>query len=199
LWAAVACAFPVTLELLSLDGPYVNGVPTYPYTLQIDVNSPFWGMCGDFYHGGAPGDMWQANLTNLGTGDLTYMRFASSGLVAYQEAAWIFMQTPITPQLQWTDMNYAVWHIFNPTVAIDQDAQSWIILAQKNIGGVDFSQVVIATPVYVNAPPIGDQEYLWFASNPNPPLSPVPEPGSLILVTTGVNGMGWLLHRKTRG
>jgi hypothetical protein len=92
----IAFASPVTISLVSFDGPYVSGIPTYPYTLQYTGSAPFWGMCDDYYHDGAPGDIWQANLTNLGSGNLTYLRFASAGLPAYQEAAWILLQTEVT-------------------------------------------------------------------------------------------------------
>jgi hypothetical protein len=53
-------------------------------------------MCDDYYHDGAPGDVWQANLTNLGTANLATARFTSSGLVSYHEAGWILLQTTIT-------------------------------------------------------------------------------------------------------
>ena len=192
LWAACAAASPVTLHLLSFDGPWVNGIPTYPYTLLIDGGEPFQGACDDYYHDGAPGDRWQANLTNLGTGDLTYLRFASSGLEAYQEAAWILLQTMVTAPTDWPDMNYAIWAIFNPTVPINAAAQSWIdqaeIAAQKKFRGVDFNLVMIATPVDIDAPPTGDQEFIYIT----------PEPASLVLLASGLMGIAGMLRRKSK-
>jgi hypothetical protein len=176
----------------------VNGIPTYPYTLVAAGSVPFWAMCDDYYHDGTPGDIWLANLTNLGTGNLTYVRFASSGLVDYQEAGWILLQTPTTPTPQWPDMNYAVWHIFNPTVPIDTLAQQWIYAAQQEaqlgFPGVDFYLVEIGTPVDIDAPPTGDQEFLWILSGGSNPTTP--EPGSLILLGTGALALFGVLHRK---
>ena len=180
------------MELFSFDGPFVNGIPTYPYTLAFKASESFLGLCDDYYHDGAPGDTWRANLTNLGTGNLTYVRFASSGLIAYREAAWILLETQVTSDPQWPDMNFAIWHIFNPTVPIDQQAQDWIDLAvqeaQLGFPGVDFSLVMIATPVDINAPPTGDQEMMWIT----------PEPGSLTLLASGALGIAGVLRRKLK-
>jgi hypothetical protein len=188
-WALGACASPVTLHLLSFDGPVVNGIPTYPYTLQIDGESPFFGMCNDYYHDGTPGDKWHANLTNLGSGDLSTVRFASSGLLAYQEAAWILLQTGMNAPTEWPDLNYAVWAIFNPSLPIGPSAQSWIDSAQaearKKFPSANFSLVEIATPVDINAPETGDQEFMYIT----------PEPGSLILLGSGALGIAGVLRK----
>jgi len=191
----IAFASPVTISLISFDGPFVNGIPTYPYTLQIAGGVPFFGMCDDYYHDGAPGDIWQANITNLGTGNLTYARFASAGLAAYQEAGWILIQTTSTPSSQWPDMNFAVWNIFNPTVPITSQAQNWIDLAILNHSSIAYNQVYIATPVQINAPPSGDQEFLFHWTYPFPPV-PTPEPGSIALLTTGALAAFATLRRR---
>ena len=52
-------------------------------------------MCDDWAHGGYPGHTWQANYTNLGTHDLSQVRFnqMSTALLAYDEAGWLLLQT----------------------------------------------------------------------------------------------------------
>jgi PEP-CTERM motif len=193
--AASAYGNPVTIALISFDGPFVNGIPTYPYTLALEPAIFFWGMCDDYYHDGAPGDHWLANLTNLENDSLTNVRFASAGLDAYQEAAWILIETYVTDPSQWPDMNFAVWHIFNPTVPITAQAQYWIDQAVLYHSYLDYSEVYIATPVNIDAPPSGDQEFL-FLRNGGGRIPPTPEPGALALLATGAFGTFAAARRK---
>ena len=87
-------------------------------------------MCDDYVHGGLPGDIWEANITNLGSDNLTLTRFGFEGselsLTLYREAAWILLQTPRTPPSQYADMNYAVWHIFDHNAPLDPGAEFWL-------------------------------------------------------------------------
>ena len=54
-------------------------------------------MCDDWVHGGAPGDTWQANYTNLGTGNLSLLRFNQlpGALTLYDEVGWLLLQTEV--------------------------------------------------------------------------------------------------------
>jgi hypothetical protein len=161
----------------------------YPYAITVNGN-PVAVMCDDWVHGGAPGDVWQANFTNLGTGNLAQLRFNQmpSALTLYDEAGWLLLQTGVTSQVQWTDINFAVWHIFDSSVSLNPNAQNWLNLAQQEalIGfpGVDFYAVGIYTPVNQYDPnPETPQEFLTI----------VPEPGTLLLLGSGLAG---LLARK---
>ena len=127
--------------LVSYNGHFVNGIPAFPYQIQFAPAFPLQGMCDDYYHDGAPGDSWRAYLNQLSNPQLSYMRFGNQGVVPYEEAAWLLQQTYLTPSYQWPDMNFAVWHIFNSTVPINANSQSWINLAAANYQGGDYSDV----------------------------------------------------------
>ena len=185
---------PVSVTLLSFSGgAWQNG---YPYTLGISgITGPIDAMCDDYTHGGSIGESWQANITNLGSNNLTLTRFgheeAALGLAFYREAGWILLQTVVTPSSAYQDMNIAVWHIFDSAVPLTPGAQGWLdaAMAEAALGypGVPFNDVSIITPVDQYDPNLNHpQEFLTI----DPRLqSSTPEPGTLLLLGTGLVGL----------
>jgi hypothetical protein len=135
--------------------------------------------------------VWQVNLTSLGRGDLSHLRFASGGLEADEEAAWVLLQTRNTLTPEWADMDFAMWHTLNPDVPITSPAAAWLNLAQRqeqlDFPVTDFSEVMIATPVDIDAPATCDQEFPFL----------IPEPASLILFVTGATGTAKTVRRQS--
>ncbi len=134
-------------------------------------------------------------LRTWGSNNLTLTRFGHEetalGLAFYREAGWILLQTPITPSGQYTDMNIAVWHIFDSAVPLSSGALIWLEKAQAEAAlgfpGVPFDRVFIITPVDQYDPNLNDpQEFLTI----DPRLqSSTPEPGTLLLLGTGLVGL----------
>jgi len=175
-----AFADPVEMRFAGVGGQNQNGEYTYPYFLTIENGPQFPAICDDFYHESNVGDTWQANLTQLSSGDLSKTRFGI--LVQYQEAGYLLMQMRDDDQPEWGNINFAVWKIFNPSVDMGSThpgtlgPQYWYNLAQTaDLSKVDFSTVMIATPLDAQGAS-GDQEFLFLT----------PEPGTLILIGSGV-------------
>ncbi len=190
--AGTACAQQVTVDFVGFSGSgWQSG---YPYYATINGGSQIDVMCDDYVHGGTPGDKWQANLTNLGYGDLSLTRFNQlpNALTLYEEAGWLLLETQVEQQNQWQDMNGAVWYIFDSNAPLDQGAAYWLNAAEQEaqggFKGVNFYRVEIITPTNQHDPdPNGPQELLTIVSGTTP------EPGTFILLGTGLVA---LLGRK---
>jgi hypothetical protein len=201
------CAFadPVEFKFIAWNqGQWQLG---YPYLIEAQGTSgpTFLAvMCDDYMHGGGPGDIWDANITQLGAGNIMETRFnrivagpgALSPLTLYQEAGWILLETQVTPSSEWQSMNYAVWHIFDPNAPLVGDAQMWLDLAngqaRMHFPGVDFDKVYVITPVNQYDPdPNGPQEFLALGDDHSLLVNQhgggtVPEPGTLLMGGTGL-------------
>jgi PEP-CTERM motif len=192
LLAIASCAYagPVTVNFVAFHkGLWQLG---YPYSATINGGPVISVMCDDWEHGGLPGQTWQANVTNLGTGDLSLVRFNQfpNALTLYDEVGWLLLQTQVTSPGQWTDINSAAWFIFDTNTPLNPNAQVWLDAAQNEaaIGfpGIDFGRVLIYTPV---------NQYDTDINGPQELLGLVPEPGTFVLLGTGLAG---LLGRKLR-
>lgn len=190
--AGSAYAGPASLIFVGFSpGGWQTG---YPYFGTIDGGPVIDVMCDDWEHGGFPGQTWQANFTNLGTGNLSALRFNQlpQRLILYDEAGWLLLQAQVESQAQRTDINYAVWHIFDSNAPLLGNAPFWLASAQQEASlgflGVDFYRVGIYTPVNQYDPdPNGPQELLTI----------VPEPGTLAMFGWGLIGLAGILRHKS--
>jgi hypothetical protein len=198
---AYAFAGPTEFTFIGWDGgDWQNG---YPYYIQENGGSPtiLDAMCDDYVHGGEPGQQWSANITDLGSENLTLTRFNNIGgsnalypLMLYNEAGWLLLQTEDYPNSNWMEMNYAVWNIFDPAAPCNSTCQGWLQAAQNEakIGfpGVNFDDVYIVTPVNQHdKDPNSMQEFMYIGEGGgagNSPSQTTPEPGTLVLMGTGV-------------
>ena len=187
-------------------GDWTNGYPYYIEPLSAPTGSILAMMCDDYAHSGQPGDVWDANLTNLGSKNISDTRFnrisgpfAMYPLQIYDEAGWILLQTQSQQNTEWKSMNYAVWHLFDVNAPLFGDAQTWIdaatMAAHEGFPDTDFNKVYIVTPVNQYDPdPNGMQEFMYIGQDPsgaqqNQQGGTTPEPGTILMVGTGAAAM----------
>jgi len=199
--AVYAYAGPTEFTFLQWNGgQWENG---YPYYIQTTDNPSalIAVMCDDYVHGGMPGDQWDANITQLGSNNITLTRFNNIPgtnslypLTLYDEAGWILLQTQVEATNQWQPMTYAVWNIFDPHSPCDSACQMWISEAENaamhQFFGADFNRVYVITPVDQHDPdPNHIQEFLALGTDSGllePQGTTAPEPGTLMLMGSGL-------------
>ena len=205
LLVSATCAFaePVEFTFISWnDGNWQNG---YPYVIEPmggGVPAVLFVMCDDYVHAGAPGQVWDANITRLGDNNITLTRFnktppgptALTPLMLYDEAGWILLQTLTNGPSNYQAMNYAVWNIFDPNAPCNQSCEFWLnaaqMAAEHHFPDSDFNRVYIITPVdQYNPDPNSPQEFLALGTDSGlirGASETVPEPGSLLLMGSGL-------------
>lgn len=199
--ALPAAAGPVHIKLTGVGGASQGGVDVAPYYLSVNGGKPIAVICDDFDHEVTVGETWTATIHTFA--DLNGTRFGTADKQEYEEAAWLYMQFIGDPS-QAGNINFALWALFTPSAkgssgftttgtdsALDwyNDAINWYDGGAK---GVDFTDFEIITPTNLGSSD-SPQEYLYYCGG-DP--TPTPEPSSLLLLGTGLLGLGSFARKR---
>jgi hypothetical protein len=183
-----------TLQLTGVGGTSAGGVYTGAYLLT-DNGKPMLAFCDDFDTNTYIGESWTATAYTLK--DLADLKFDAADdpgalsdnfLDDYQAAIYLgqLLMNTSDPQ-QINDLSFAIWGIFSANARANS-AYDAAALAFDNAAFAgsyaqnQYSSWVVWTP----DPADSSQEFV---------VSPIPEPGALLLFGSGLLGLSFMVRR----
>jgi len=184
LLALPAMAATVDMQFTGLPtGNNYWGVASYPYDISVNNGPAQWMMCIGYYEHIEGWETWQADVVSVGSLD------PSTHLLDYQ-AAFLF-ETAVADHGANSDINAAVWYLFEGAPSLTPGAQALVALAQSQM----FQPGEFGNVLLYQAIPGTENSNLGTAQDF---LSSTPEPASLALFGSGLIGLASVLRRKLK-
>ena len=177
--------------VVAKDGsPYIG----YPYYVSINGSATLTPlMCDSYDNNVSLGQTWNATATPFLQGIANSM-FGPAMTLDYKAAGLIF-KSMLGGQMSTTAAQWAIWGLFSA------NASSNAYFISKNFGSIDAAYLTLAATASNSAfkglvlytptggrPGVGPQEFIGY--------SPVPEPGTLTMMGTGLISLAGFIRRK---
>ncbi len=187
--SALASASTVQMTFLTPGTNSSGGFYTYPYYFSINGGKATPMMCDAFTNHIAAGESWNAHVSGLLSGKGLF----GKNLLDYKAAGIIFLGVT-NGTINANVGNWAVWNLFTNGITTDAavlalDKSS--LAAALHAPADEFKGLALYTPVG-GKPGVGPQEFIGYRSS----AMTTPEPGSLILLSTGLIGIAGIVRRK---
>ena len=188
---AFANSATVNMTFLHPGTNVYGGFYTYPYYFSVNGGAATPMMCDAFSNRISPGQSWTAHVSGLLQGKGMF----GKDIQDYKAAGIIFLGV-MNGTIDAKIGNWAVWNLFTKGItnnaavlSLDQYALSAAVHAPSS----SFKGLALYTPVGAS-PGYGPQEFIGYCTRP----LATPEPGSLLLLSTGLIGIASLVRRKFR-
>jgi hypothetical protein len=207
-------AGPVSVEFIGSNGQKdSSGYLISPYTVTVNgVSETVY--CDDFANTVSNGQMYTANETNMGSGNLSLTRYGSisqtlqtqSGTQTYDAQQLYEMAAWLTTQITSNGSSNGIiqdtmWDLFNPNSNNPNikppvpPTTAWLFAAEQNYSSINPSSFEILTNVNATYSGSGQvQEFILSA-----PVAQSPEPASMALLGIGLILLSVLGRKKVLG